>query len=184
MALSSALAIIGMCSPMWVPGILVGMPLKSPRMLAGRIGLGIPDVDVAGPALQEDHDHGFGDAEAARAFELVGGLRRLLPGEEVREVQSEHPDGSGAQQFAARGAFAGVTLAAWNYQHDDFSSRSVVVQKSFAVDQRPQQILRARGASAAGLQILHAALQFGGDGRPAERRQVQFARPRPRPACR
>ena len=40
MALSSALAIIGMCSPMWVPGILVGMALKSPRMLAGASGLG------------------------------------------------------------------------------------------------------------------------------------------------
>ena len=31
----------------------------------------------------------------------------------------EHPDGAGAQQFAARGTFAGVTVAAWNYQHDD-----------------------------------------------------------------
>ena len=61
----------------------------------------------------------LGAAEAARALVLRGGLRRLLPGEEVRQVQSEHPDGPGAQQFAPRGAFAGVTSAAWNYQHDD-----------------------------------------------------------------
>ena len=39
-ALSKALAIIGMCSPMCVPGILVGIGLKSPRILAGASGLG------------------------------------------------------------------------------------------------------------------------------------------------
>src|ERR1019366_1680471 len=62
----------------------------------------------------------------------------------------------------------------WNYQHDSLSSRSVVVQKRFAVDQRPQQILRSRGASAARLQVLHATRKLGGGGRPAERSQVQF----------
>jgi len=45
----------------------------------------LPFVELPRP-LQEDHDHGFGSSEAARAIVLVGGLRRLLPGEEVREV--------------------------------------------------------------------------------------------------
>ena len=38
--LSIVCAIIGMCSPMLVPGILVLMGLNSPRMLAGASGLG------------------------------------------------------------------------------------------------------------------------------------------------
>ena len=77
---------------------------------------------------------------------LSAALRRLLPGEEVRQVQTKHSDGAGAQQFAAGGSFASVTAMSGNDEHDDPPLGSVVVQKRFAVDQRPQQILRARRA--------------------------------------
>jgi hypothetical protein len=52
--------------------------------------------------------------------------------------------------------------------------RSVVVKEPFAVDQRPQQILRPRRASSATLQVFDAALQFRGAGRAAQRHQIQF----------
>src|ERR1700749_3125125 len=50
-ALSRAWAIMGRCSEMWVPGILVGMGLKSPRMLAGGSGLGAQRSMWLGPPL-------------------------------------------------------------------------------------------------------------------------------------
>src|SRR4051812_24819859 len=79
--------------------------------VGGRIRFGIPDVDVTGAALQEDHDHGLRAAETARPFVLRCGLRGLLPRQKVREIQTEHSDGPGAQEFAPRGTFAGMTPA-------------------------------------------------------------------------
>ena len=55
-------------------GDLGGNRLEFAADVGRRIGLGIPDIDVARPALQEDHDHGFGAAEAARAIVLRRGL--------------------------------------------------------------------------------------------------------------
>ncbi len=44
-------------------------------------------------------------------------LRGLLPGEEVGEIQPQHADGAGAQQFPPGGPFAGVALASRNDEH-------------------------------------------------------------------
>ena len=43
-----------------MPGTLVLIGLNSPRMFDGRVGLGVPDVDVAWAALEENEDDGFG----------------------------------------------------------------------------------------------------------------------------
>ena len=51
---------------------------------------------------------------------------------------------------------------------------SIVVQKRFAVDQRPQQILRARRAPGAALHILEPAFELGRVRRAAERREIEF----------
>src|ERR1700730_16616751 len=55
------------------------------------------------------------------------------------------------------------------------SSSSKVVQKRFAVDQRPQEILRAGGpAHRAGAPILQAAVEFRWRGEAAESSQIDF----------
>ena len=98
-----------MCSPIWVPGILVLIGLNSPRMLDGRIGLGIPDIDVGRPALQEDHDHVLGAPKPrAPAYLLatVAACACVAPEEEVRQIQAHDADGADAQQLAPRGSFA------------------------------------------------------------------------------
>ena len=77
----------------------------------GRVGLGVPDVDVARAALQEDQDHRFRAAEAARAFELrVGACAVFCHAKKLREVQADRFRGADAQQLAAGGAFTGVAL--------------------------------------------------------------------------
>jgi hypothetical protein len=105
---------------------LGGERLELAADVARSIGLRIPDIDVAGPALQENHDHRFRGAEPPRPFKLRGGDCILLHRQEVREIQSEQSDGPRAQKLAARGTFAGVTPAAWNNEHDDFPPSVVI----------------------------------------------------------
>src|SRR5215467_13292902 len=74
--------------------------------IGGRIGLWIPDVDMGGPSLQEDHDHAFRRLPAPRAGMLLHDrccLRLLLPKEEMRHADAHHSDRPNAQQFAQKG---------------------------------------------------------------------------------
>ncbi len=83
-----------------------------------RIRLRIPDVDVARPALQEDHDDVPGLAEAARAFVLLREIvrqRRLLRQEEARQMQSDQPERTDAHQLAPRGTFTHLARNALEY---------------------------------------------------------------------
>ena len=52
-------------------GDLGGDRLEIAADVGRRVGLGIPDVDVAGPALQEDHDHGLGAPKPRAPSNLV-----------------------------------------------------------------------------------------------------------------
>ena len=95
--------------------------LELPANVRRRIGLGIPDVDVRRPALQEDHHHVLGRLPAARAGVFAGrggGAGLVAPEEEVRKTQAHHADGADAQQFAPRGSFAVAAAMSGKIQHD------------------------------------------------------------------
>src|ERR1035438_8447008 len=140
-ALSRCCAIIGMCSPMNVPGMLVLMGLNSPRMLAGASGFGSQISICEGPPCRKIMITLLADSqprapayfcamEAARACSFQrkkwGRLRPIIPMEPMR-ISSRRV---GPSQVYARcpGMFSMLELLL------------VDVQKSLAVQQRPQQI--------------------------------------------
>ena len=91
-----------------------------------RIGLGIPDVDMRRPALQENHHHALGRLPAARAGVFAGqggGVGLVAPEEEVRKTQAHHADGADAEQFAPGGSLAVATAMSGKIQHCPFLSR-------------------------------------------------------------
>ncbi len=47
-----------MCSPIEMPGTVVAIGLNSPRYSTGAVGLHVPRVDGAQPAVEEDEDQG------------------------------------------------------------------------------------------------------------------------------
>ena len=117
MALSSACAIIGMCSLMCVPGILVLIGLNSPRMFAGASGLGSQISMWLGPPCRKIMITVLATAESARAGVFAGRRWRpepVAPEEEVRQIQPQHSDRADAQQLAPRGSFAVVTATSRN----------------------------------------------------------------------
>ena len=114
-------AIIGMCSPMLRARDLGLDRLELAANVGGRIRLGVPDVDMAGPALQEDHDDVLGVAEAARAGVLVRDVvcqRCFLREEEAGEMKSGEAERADAHQLAASWAFTGASGTSRNIQHD------------------------------------------------------------------
>src|SRR5262249_11901489 len=70
---------------------------KRAANLCRRLGLGVPGVDVAGPADQEQHD-------AIDVAVWNAGGRSLR--EQVRQRQAEHRDGSGMKEVAPGQAIA------------------------------------------------------------------------------
>ena len=95
------------------PGSLVTIGLKTLRMLSGTSVLGVPQVEVAGAALQVDHDHALGGAEAARGVRGRGASagRRAAPRRACRPSRSaserpridEPPTRSSSRRVTPRG---------------------------------------------------------------------------------
>src|SRR5437667_5534355 len=171
-ALSRCSAIIGMCSTIQVPGILVLMGLNSPRMFDGASGLGSQISMCDGPPCRKIITTLLADSQPrapayllaapawawSRQKKKCGRLRPIMPMEPMRS--SSRRVGPSQLQPRCPGRFSIVRS-------------SVDVQKRLAVEQRPQEILRA--ASFGGIrQIRHTALAFLLGRRPAERRKVEL----------
>ena len=73
-----------------------------------NVVLGVPQVEVAGAALEVEEDDALGLAEAGAAVGGVLGRCRLLQAEEVGQAEAEHGRAADAQQFAAGDAVTGV----------------------------------------------------------------------------
>ena len=79
--------------------------------VGGGVGLGVPDVDMAGPALEENEDDVFGLAPAAFILAGVGhGGGAGLKAQDVGQGNAGHAHAADAEEFAPAEAVAG---AAW-----------------------------------------------------------------------
>jgi hypothetical protein len=75
--------------------------------IVGRVGLRVPDIDMARPALEEDQDDLFGAAEARRALVLLGRLLHFgarFELQERRQAETEQPRAPDAHKLPAGNA--------------------------------------------------------------------------------
>ena len=98
-----------------MPGTFGFDRLELAANVGRRIGLRVPDIDVARPALEEDHDDRFGLAPAAFGlvtFRQIFGQR--LQTEDVAEAQAQDARAADAEKFTAAEAVAGAARQAGN----------------------------------------------------------------------
>src|SRR5262249_44344914 len=87
--------------------------------VAGDVVLGVPQVEMTGPALEVAEDDTFGLAETGPAIRSARRLRRgLLELEKVGEAEAQQSRAAHTQQLAPRNSIA--RIASWssgNHQH-------------------------------------------------------------------
>src|SRR5262249_26980040 len=152
---SSACAIIGMCSEICVPGILVGIGLKSPRMLAGAFGFGSQMSMWLGPPCRKTTNTGLAGGEPPPPTNLAVFCASRYPAR-FRPKRPIEPTRSSSRRVGpsqVRHRFPGMTSMTTFL-------RLPVVQEAFAIEQRPEQILRTRRAARSALQVFDAAIHL------------------------
>jgi hypothetical protein len=83
-----------------------------------HVGLGVPQIEVAGAALQIEQDHAFGPLPARAASRSGFLCGDAAQAQEVRQAQSERGRTANSQQFTPRESIAGGTIGPGrNYEH-------------------------------------------------------------------
>src|SRR5216684_9148802 len=166
-----------MCSPIKVPAILVLIGLNSPRTFDGASGLGSQISMCDGPPCRKIITTLLADSQprapayllatvaalaCSRQKKKCGRLRPIRPMEPMRNTSRR----VGPSQLQPRcpGRFSMIST---------LYLKLIDVQKGFAVDQRPQEIL---GATSFGCirQILHSALTFLLGREATQRRKIKL----------
>ena len=144
-----------------MPSTFVSMAPNSPRMFEGASGLRIPDVDVAGAALEEEQDDGLGAAEALAAGEGVhrrGGGVGVAERQGLAEGDAEDAERADAEELPPGRAVAGVAGLSWDDEHVGAplrlrASAYELKRKGVRVEKRPHQVLGGGSAAAGGLEV-------------------------------
>ncbi len=103
---------------------LRGNRLENALDVGGNIFLWVPQVEVAGAALEVDEDDALGFAEAGTAVVLLGSSRGSLKLEEAAETEAEDRRAADAQQIAARQAVTGIFPGpTWDHEHGSVPHR-------------------------------------------------------------
>ena len=96
--LSLTCASLGRISVNLTPGIRVAIGLKTLRTLSGHVFLGVPQVDMARPALEVNENDALGLAPARAA--AAGRLGRMgLQSQQRAERQAQHAGPAHAEQI-------------------------------------------------------------------------------------
>src|SRR5258708_6635325 len=171
-ALSRAFAIIGMVSLMCVPVILVLIGLNSPRMLAGASGLGSQMSMWLGPPWRKTMMTDFAlpnprdPSSLPAAFAVPCQARKSTRFRPSRPMEPARRSSRLVGPSQVVHFCPGIT---------SMESSSVVVQKCFAVDERPKQVLRlGRAAAGARAEILQAVLDLGGGRKTRPGSKIHF----------